>query len=130
MVAMPLLTPAELELMAVLWRVPAATVQELCDALGDGRAYTTVATIAHILEQKGFARSEREGRRLRYAAAVRREDYERTSVSDLFRRVFGGDGALLVRRLVEAEGLREGEAAELRALLAAAEARGGRGGAS
>jgi predicted transcriptional regulator len=112
-----LLTAAELELMQVLWRAP-GTVQEVLDGLsGPPRAYTTVATLLKILEDKGFAKSEREGRSFVYSAAVPRDRYEATAVNDVVTRVFSGDATALVRTLVADDRLTDEDLATLRKLL-------------
>lgn len=119
-----LLTAAELELMHALWAHADAgpcTVAEVIEGLtGPPRAYTTVATLLKILEDKGFARSTLAGRKLLYAAAVDRPAYEGTAVKDVVARVFSGDAAALVRTLVKAEALTDAERATLRALLGGA----------
>lgn len=118
-----LLTAAELELMHALWTCADAgprSVSEVMDLLlrgGPPRAYTTVATLLKILEDKGFARSTLVGRKLLYEAAVARPDYEDTAVRDVVQRVFSGDAAALVRTLVATESLTEADRAVLRALL-------------
>lgn len=113
-----LLTAAELELMHVLWERGPASVIEVVEGLrGPPRAYTTVATLLKILEDKGFAAAERDGRRLVYTARVARGDYEATAVRDVVQRVFSGDAAALVRALVEAEPLDDAARAELALLL-------------
>lgn len=120
-----LLTAAELELMHALWTCAEAgprSVSEVMDLLtqfrgGPPRAYTTVATLLKILEDKGFARSTLVGRKLLYEAAVDRPDYEDTAVRDVVQRVFSGDAAALVRTLVATESLTEADRAVLRALL-------------
>ena len=65
-----LLSEAELELMHVLWLGGPVTVREVMAVVQDGRAYTTFSTILRILEQKGFATSERVGRAHRYRAVL------------------------------------------------------------
>lgn len=117
-----LLTAAELELMHALWTCADAgprSVSEVMDLLTGGppRAYTTVATLLKILEDKGFARSALVGRKLHYEAAVARPDYEDTAVRDVVQRVFSGDATALVRTLVATESLTEADRAVLRALL-------------
>lgn len=113
-----LLTAAELELMQVLWAAdhPLA-VQEVLDRL-PGRAYTTIATLLKILEDKGFATTQREGRKLVYAPHVQRPEYEGTALRDIVHRVFSGDAAALVRTLVQGETLTDYERTMLRHLLA------------
>ncbi len=103
----PRLTDAELEIMVALWDLgeqAEADVADLVARLGDGRAYTTVATLLKILEQKGFAASRKDGRRLLYAAVPTRERWQRAVVADLVQRVFGGDPRSLARLLDEPDG--------------------------
>src|SRR4051812_13050848 len=95
-----LLTPAELEIMTVLWQQEEGTVRDVLARLDGERAVTTVSTLVRILEQKGFVLSRRSGRQAVYRAAVPRQAYQRASVRDLLRRVFGGDASALVRSLV------------------------------
>ena len=114
-----LLTAAELELMHALWtHEGAATVGEVIEQLaGPARAYTTIATLLKILEDKGFARSTLSGRKLVYEAAVERPAYEDTAVRDVVQRVFSGNATALVRTLVATEALSEADRAMIRALL-------------
>lgn len=113
----PRLTDAELEIMDALWEVGEADVGDLVLRLGDGRAYTTVATLLKILEQKGFAASRKDGRRLIYAATAARPTYQRAAVGDLVRRVFDGDAQALVRSLLDSGEVGKDELAEIRRLL-------------
>ena len=123
----PRLTDAELEIMAALWQAVDADAEagktgdvdvgDLCARLGDGRAYTTVATLLKILEQKGFVTSRRDGRRLLYAPATDRPRWERATVADFVQRVFGGDARALVRSLVDSGEVDKGELAAIRRIL-------------
>ena len=110
-----LLTPAELEIMTALWELGEGTVRDVLPLLRGDRAYTTVSTLVRILEQKGFVRSRKSGRRHLYRAATARHAYQRVSLRDLLHRVFGGDSAALVRRLVS--DVKPEEVATLRSLL-------------
>jgi predicted transcriptional regulator len=51
----PTLTPQELAIMKVVWRLTEATVRDVHSALQSTRpvAYTTVMTMMRILEEKG-----------------------------------------------------------------------------
>ncbi len=75
-----LLTPAELEVMSALWDLDEGTVRDVLLRLEGGRAVTTVSTLVRILEQKGFVRSRKSGRRHLYRAAIPRQTYQRASV--------------------------------------------------
>lgn len=112
-----LLTAAELELMHVLWVLGEGTVQQVLDGLQGGRAYTTVATLLKILDDKGFVTAQKDGRKLAYRPAVDRPAYEATAVRDVVERVFAGDAGALVRTLVEHEKLSPEDIRALRALL-------------
>ncbi len=73
------------------------------EALSDrtARAYTSIATMMKILEEKGYAVSERKERTLFYAPAVQKSDYEGRSLKNLSDSLFGGTPTALVARLVD-----------------------------
>lgn len=108
-----LLTDAELELMVILWDCQRASVREVLDRLSRPRAYTSIATLLRILEDKGFATSERVGRSLVYQPAISRSGYEARNLRHVVAGLFGGSPLALVRRLVRADGL---SADELKAM--------------
>ena len=114
-----LLTDAELAVMEALWRVERGTVREVMAELRADRdlAYTTVATMLRILDQKGFATSSSEGRRLVYAPAIARAPYEQRGVLHLVDRLFGGDPRSLVRALVDGRPLSEDALTELKRIV-------------
>lgn len=62
------LTEVELEFMTVLWQIGRGTVRDLIAKLAADRnlAYTSVATIMRILEQKNFVTSVKEGKTFVY----------------------------------------------------------------
>jgi len=109
------LTPHELEIMRVLWEYGEADIPAIHAQVGGDRAYTTVATLVKILEQKGFLSSRKEGRRLVYTPLTHKDSYERFSLRSLIAQVFGGNTGAFARRLV-AETSPE-ELAELKKLL-------------
>lgn len=113
----PRLTDAELEVMRVLWALGEADATDVADQLGDGRAYSTALTLLRILEGKGFARSRRDGRRNLFTAASPRSEWESAAVADLVRRVFSGDPAVLVRRLLDSDAVQPDEIEQIRDLL-------------
>ena len=113
----PRLTDAELEIMDALWEGGEQDVGELAARLGDGRAYTTVATLLRILEQKGFALARKDGRRLLYRPQTERPRWQSATVADLVQRVFGGDARGLVRSLLDSGEIDDKELAAIRAML-------------
>lgn len=113
------LTPTELEMMNVIWRLGPCTVNQIVEALREQRelAYTSVSTIVRILEQKGFVSSIREGRGHVYAALVAKQDYQAQTLKRVVSNVFDGAPALLVQRLLDSDNLRPEELAKIKALL-------------
>jgi predicted transcriptional regulator len=114
-----LLTEAELELMAILWRLGEGSVNDVIAGLPKGRdlAYTSVSTILRILEQKKIVTSRKEGRGHVYVPKLTRDEYEQTSVQHLVTKVFEGAPAQVVRRLIETEGMSEADLVAIRKLL-------------
>ena len=99
--AHPTLTPQELAIMKVVWRLEQATVREVYEALRAKReiAYTTVMTMMRILEEKGYLKSTRVERAYRYRPAQPRRQVVGALVRDFLDRVFDGAAAPLLLHL-------------------------------
>ena len=70
------LTPAELEIMQILWDRESAFVNDILAELPDPKpAYNTVSTIVRILEQKGYLAHKAYGRSHEYSPIIDRESY-------------------------------------------------------
>jgi BlaI family transcriptional regulator, penicillinase repressor len=95
----PTLTPLELAVMKVVWRLDKATVREVYEALRATRqiAYTTVMTMMRILEDKGYLKKTAADRAHVYRPARPRQQVLGAMVRDFLDRVFDGasDGLLL-----------------------------------
>ena len=105
---LPILTRAESEIMAALWREQRLTVHELVEKLDRPVAYTTALTLLRILNQKGYVKHEpdpRGGRAYVYLPAVPAEKARRNHVRDLIDRLFAGRPEELVTGLLEDEQL-------------------------
>lgn len=111
-------------IMRVLWSNGEATTAAVHDALyaERGLAPTTIATMLRKMEDKGVVAHRSEGRQFIYSATVSEDEVRSSMVGELVDRLFAGDPAALVSHLVAGHNLSETELAELRALLAAAEA--------
>ena len=97
--ANPTLTPQELAIMKVVWRLEKATVRDVFDALNEHRrvAYTTVMTMMRILEEKGYLRKTVAERAHVYRPVKPRHQVVGAMVKDFVDRVFdGASDALLV----------------------------------
>ncbi|HEY8519722.1 MAG TPA: BlaI/MecI/CopY family transcriptional regulator [Gammaproteobacteria bacterium] len=113
------LTPAELEMMNVIWRIGPCTVAQVLEELRPHRelAYTSVSTIVRILEQKGYVTSAKAGRGHVYQAAVSKAAYQQMSLDNLLANVFDGEPSMLVQRLLDSKALTSEELAQIKALL-------------
>ncbi|MEO0983739.1 MAG: BlaI/MecI/CopY family transcriptional regulator [Pseudomonadota bacterium] len=113
------ITPAELEIMNVLWRAPGLGAAEIADALKDDKSWNirTIKTLLARLVEKGALTTEQDGRRYLYRPAVEQGAYQKKEAGRLVDRLFGGRAAPLVAHLADARGLDEDDIAELEALL-------------
>jgi predicted transcriptional regulator len=110
-------TNRELDVMAVLWDLEAATVAEVRDRLGDDLAYTTVLTILRTLEEKGYVGHTQEGKAYRYRPAVERERAGASAVNRLVGKLFRGSPELLLTHLVEDRDLSTDDLERMKRLL-------------
>ena len=101
--AHPTLTPQELAIMKVVWRLEQATVRDVCEALRAKRdiAYTTVMTMMKILEAKGYLKKTRVERAYLYRPAQPRHQVIGAIVRDFLDRVFDGAAAPLLLHLAK-----------------------------
>ena len=113
------LTAVELELMQVIWDLGECTIRDVLAALPEERdlAYTSVATIMKILEQKGALLRAKTDRTHTYKSLVSREEYETASLRFLSEKVFKGDRSSMVMRLLDQSDLTAEELATIRKLV-------------
>ncbi len=114
---MSTLTRREMDVMAVLWDLGSATVAEVNERLDDDLAYNTVLTILRILERKGLAGREKQGRAHRYRPLLGRAEAGRSILGRLRDKVFSGSAELLMTQLVTEEQLSPDAVRRLRELL-------------
>ena len=111
------LTPLELDIMNVLWRLGDANVQAVQQALPRELAYTTVQTMLNILHRKGKARRTLKERAYFYRPAVSRTQVASLHVGDMVERLFGGSAESLVMSLLETKHLTPAKLARLNKLV-------------
>jgi BlaI family transcriptional regulator, penicillinase repressor len=118
------LTERELQVMHVFWNrgedaAPAgvAEVREALAASGLDLAYTTVATLVRILNEKGFIEQANDERPFLYRPVRSYEEVSRRLLGDVLERVFRGSRALLLMSLMEQRRLTARERDLLRGLL-------------
>jgi predicted transcriptional regulator len=97
------MSPAETEILRIIWELEQATVQQIYEKLPRKRkiVYKTVLTMVRRLESKGYLKHKSQGKANLYFAATKREDVLRRTVLDFVDRLFGGDPGPLVQFLAE-----------------------------
>jgi predicted transcriptional regulator len=112
-------TPAELEILRVLWRYPGSTVRELHERLDTGRntGYTTVLKLLQIMTEKKLVMRDEAGRAHVYRPGVPEEQVKSRMVDDLVERAFGGAAQGLVMHALSTRKASAEELAEIRRLL-------------
>src|SRR6185295_9060799 len=113
----PLPTAAELDILAVLWRLGAATVREVHDQLAKDNGYTTTLKQMQLMTEKGLLmRSERFGSHV-YEASVPKEQTQQQIAGDLLKRAFGGSARSLVMGALAAQPASREELDEIRGMI-------------
>lgn len=97
----PTLTPQELAIMKVVWRLQTATVRDVYEAFREKRpiAYTTVMTMMKILDEKGYLQKVMVDRAHVYKPTKPRHQVVGALVRDFVDRVFDGSSAPLLLHL-------------------------------
>ncbi len=100
---LPAVSPAETEILRLVWQLDKATVQEVCNSLPAKRkiTYATVQTLLRRLESKGYLKHHIRGKAHVFFAAVKSEKVIKRSVNDFLDRLFGGDPVPLMQYLAE-----------------------------
>jgi predicted transcriptional regulator len=109
-------TPAELEILQVLWERGPSTVREVLDVLSERRkrAYTSIMNLLNIMADKGLVMREPQGRAFIYRAKKARENTVGKIVRDVLGRVFAGSASSLVAHVLDQSRPSEEELAEIR----------------
>lgn len=110
-------TPAELDVLKVLWERGPCTVREVLESLGKDRAYTSVMSLLNVMTDKGLLRRRPRGRAFVYSAGIPREAALGNMVSDLWRRAFEQSASSLVVHLLEQAAPSEEELREIRRII-------------
>jgi BlaI family transcriptional regulator, penicillinase repressor len=109
-------TPAELEVLQLLWDQGPSTVRSVMEALTRRRrrAYTSVMSLLGVMTDKGLLKRRLKGRAFLYEARVAREKTVGQMLRDLLGRAFDGSAASLVARLLDESSPSPQELAEIR----------------
>ena len=112
-------TPAELEILRVLWQHGPRTVREVQEQLEQERptGYTTVLKLLQIMTDKGLVRRDESARAHVYAATAPEETTQKQLVRDLVDRAFGGSASQLVLHALSTRKSSKQELSQIRELL-------------
>ena len=110
-------TPAELEVLKVLWDRGPSTVRDVMQTLADQgheRAYTSVMSLMNVMADKGLLRRTPQGRAFLYTPQIDREQTRGRMLGDLWQRAFEGSASTLVSRLLDEASPSQDELDEIR----------------
>ncbi len=96
---LPKPTPAELDLLRLLWRLGPSTVKQVHEARALERsdaAYATVLRMLQIMHGKGLLTRDERQRSHVYAAAAAQDSLQTNLLQDLIQKAFSGSGKALV----------------------------------
>ncbi len=115
----PPVSPAESEVLRLVWQLGLATVQDVCDVLSKDRSvtYATVQTLLRRLEKKGYVQHEVKGKAHVFSAAVKRDEVIKRTVKDFVDRLFGGDPLPLLLHLADHSELQTDDIERLKKLI-------------
>ena len=85
----PAMSPAETEVLRLVWESKKATVQQVYDALPAKRR----------LEEKGYVKHRVQGKAFVYTSATKKEEVINRTIGDLVQRLFGGNPVPLMQHL-------------------------------
>ena len=112
-------TPAELEILRLLWENGPSTVREIQERMEQQRptGYTTALKLLQIMTDKGLVRRDETARAHVYAAGAPEDQTQRQLVRDLLDRAFGGSALKLVMHALSSRKASRAELASIREML-------------
>jgi BlaI family penicillinase repressor len=112
-------TPAEVEILGILWDHGPSTVREVHERLGADRSvgYTGALKLMQNMHAKGLVNRNQDGQAHIYEAREPAR-MKRQLLADMMQRVFAGSASQLVLHLLEDEKATPKEIEEIRQMLA------------
>jgi len=122
---LPDLSPAQKEIMQILWERGELAASEVRTILSDRRkiARNTVRTMLERMEEKGWLTHREIGRTYLYSSAQPRQATVAQKVIEVVDGVCGGSPEILVSALLDSRGLTSEELTRIRSILDDAKAR-------
>jgi predicted transcriptional regulator len=117
--ASPRPTPAELEILRVLWDRGPSLVRDVQEVLCADRptGYTTVLKLLQIMTDKGLVSRDENARAHVYSARLPQTQTQRQLVGDLVDRAFAGSATNLVMQALSTRRTSSAEIVKIRQLL-------------
>jgi BlaI family transcriptional regulator, penicillinase repressor len=116
------LSPAERQVMQIVWDRGEVSASEARDALPRDVARNTVRTLLERIEKKGWVTHREVGRTYLYRAARPRAESIGLKVREIIETICGGSPETFVAALLDYRGLRRGELLRIRKMLDEAQA--------
>lgn len=109
-------TPAELEILEVIWDHGPSTVRQVMNELNKQRtrAYTTIMTLMNGMADKALLAQKSQGRAFVYEANINRAKLQSRMLNDLIGKVFDGSASALVNKILSEGQADEDELEEIR----------------
>ena len=121
----PRLPESELDIMLVVWDLKEATAPAILEQLERPLTASALHSYLKRLEDKGYLSCTKEGKVNRYAALVRREDYQSREGRTILGKLYEGSLKRFAAALHDGGALDQSEVEELRAYLDELEEKGG-----
>jgi len=119
-------TPAEVDILAALWRLGPATVREVHEELGKDCGYNTTLKQMLLMTEKGLLQRSERFRSHVYEPAVPKDQMQQRLAGDLLRRVFEGSARGLIMGALGAQPASTEELADIRKMIDELDGRKGR----
>ena len=112
-------TPAELEILRVLWQLGPATVRQVHETVNENAStgYTTVLKFLQIMHQKGLVDRDESQRAHVYSARFSKDSTQQQLTRHLLDKVFDGSRSQLVLHALGDSKATPEELAQIRAML-------------
>jgi len=114
----PMPSPAEVDILAALWRLGAATVREVHEALGKDIGYTTTLKTMQLMTEKGLLKRSERFRSHVYEPSIPKEQTQKQIAANLLESVFENSARSMVMGALAAQPTSEEELAAIRKMLA------------
>ncbi|HOP05732.1 MAG TPA: BlaI/MecI/CopY family transcriptional regulator [candidate division Zixibacteria bacterium] len=95
------LSRRERQIMDVVFRLQEVSVSDILESLTDPPSYSAVRALVGILQDKGYLRHRKEGRKYVYSATVQRERASKSALKHVMKTFFDNSAEQLVAALVD-----------------------------